>query len=842
MLIEQNTNYADKLKHIGHPTFDKVRNLSVRFYRELPKKLQDKLFDVLHRGVEILDSEPQMTTYLYTYGKMHQAKLKYAFEHLPEEFLMLPKINIIDYGCGQAVGTMCYADYLHSNGYAQQIKTITLIEPSKICLKRASLHASVFFPAAEIRTLLTTFDWLDEEDMSTDEYFFDKIPTLHILSNVLDILDFDLENFSNIVKQSLEGYNQFVCVGPYFFDMERDGRMDVFQEQIEGDVNFSGTMDQYKLTPNNAWTCKVKVFSRGNLLQYFTRPTEADLDEAIKDEFGSLYSKDGKRLFSFRHNEKGFGIVKQGTEVICREAFKYECSSLQQIALPDTVKYIGDYAFDGCGSLQQIVLPDTVKYIGAWAFQGCISLQQVTIPNSVTVIDNFAFEGCTSLQQIIIPDSVTSIGFSAFEGCTSLQQVVFPESVTEISSSAFKECGSLQQVIISDSVISIGERVFEGCDSLKQVAVFNSETSMDKNLFRESQFQQFDDSDSVTTIGKFAFEGCTSLQQVTIPDSVQSIGAWAFSGCNSLEQIIIPNSVKYIDYRAFGECSSLQQVTIPDSVTSIGKLAFGGCPSLQQVTIPDSVTVIGDYSFQGCSSLQQVTIPNSVTSIGDWAFDGCSSLQQVTIPDSVTVIGDYAFQGCTSLQQVTIPDSVTSIGDCAFSQCGSLQKVIIPNSVTSIGCLAFQACKSLKHIHLQESISYINDNLLGCSGDITLTSDSNYYIAKDCFLIHNGFIKKSLISYWGKERNVTIPDSVTRIAAFAFQGSGSLQQITIPNSVTLIDYSAFGGCNSLKQITIPNSVTYIGSNAFYGCSSLQQITLPGYAFWGGLSRKHIPRM
>lgn len=117
MMIEQNTNYAYKLKYMGSPTFDKVRDLSTKFYRELPQALQGELFEALNRGIDILDSEPQMTAYLFAFGKMHQAKLNYAFDKLPKEFFEQPEINIIDYGCGQALGTMCYADYLRDKGY-----------------------------------------------------------------------------------------------------------------------------------------------------------------------------------------------------------------------------------------------------------------------------------------------------------------------------------------------------------------------------------------------------------------------------------------------------------------------------------------------------------------------------------------------------------------------------------------------------------------------------------------------------------------------------------------------------------------------------------------------------
>ena len=195
MMIEQNTNYAYKLKYMDNPTFDKVRNLSTKFYRELPQALQDELFEALNRGIDILDSEPQMTAYLFAFGKMHQAKLNYAFKQLPKEFLVQPEINIIDYGCGQALGTMCYADFLRENGYEQKVKTITLIEPSEICLKHAALHASVFFPDAEIKTVNKKFDDLTQDDIVCNE----ETPTLHVLSNVLDMLNFNLDRFAELV-------------------------------------------------------------------------------------------------------------------------------------------------------------------------------------------------------------------------------------------------------------------------------------------------------------------------------------------------------------------------------------------------------------------------------------------------------------------------------------------------------------------------------------------------------------------------------------------------------------------------------------------------------------------
>ncbi len=258
MMIEKSTNYSYKLKYMENPTFDKVRDLAIKFMRELPKPLQDELYEALNRGVDILDSEPQMVTYLYAFGPMHQAKLNYAFKHLPEEFFAQPEINIIDYGCGQALGIMCYADFLRENGYSQKVKTNTLIEPSKMCLKRAALHASVFFPGAEIKTVNKTFDELDKEDIYNDE---DNTTTLHILSNVLDILDFDLEGFAGLIKNQMKGYNQFVCVSPFIGDSNRDTRTIAFPTLLNADSSMPELLDKYQLRQDKIWTCLSNCFS-----------------------------------------------------------------------------------------------------------------------------------------------------------------------------------------------------------------------------------------------------------------------------------------------------------------------------------------------------------------------------------------------------------------------------------------------------------------------------------------------------------------------------------------------------------------------------------------------------
>ena len=740
-MIEQNTNYAFKLKHMTNPTFDKVRDLSTKFYRELPQPLQDELFEALNRGIDILDSEPQLNAYLFAFGKMHKAKLNYAFEHLPETFFEIPEINIIDYGCGQAVATMCYADFLRKQGFTQKIKRVTLIEPSEMALKRAALHVSVFFAEAEIVTINKGFDNLRSKDIVCDE----DVPTLHLLSNVLDMDSYNFDHFTTLIKKNMGPANLFVCVGPYFGDSDRSWHMDDFANNLMEDIIYTVDLNSFEFDPNYSWTCMVRCFGVGNLgidlhkekagtvnsnvkplfinfltykgmrrvflvlkeninpmtnqkeqwqelvlgtsmddpnaeiirisselgtinasflirnkdiLQVFSHPnykhkilciedrpestlrenlstevTDEAIENGIEDEFGVVYSRDGKRLLKGKEKYKlSEYSIKKGTKVIGNNAFEW-CVSLQSIVIPDSVTSIGNSAFGECKFLKSVVIPDSVTSIGDYAFFSCESLQSIDIPNSVTSIGPYAFSGCKFLKSINIPNSVTSIGAYAFGGCKSLKSIVIPDSVTILEDLAFECCESLQSIIISNSVTSIGNYAFRYCESLQSIIIPNS----------------------VTSIGDRAFYYCKSLQSIIIPNSVTSIGEGAFLGCESLKSIIIPNSVKSIGENAFSQCTSLLSIIIPNSITSIGDYAFSECYSLQSVVIPNSVTNIGHVAFGYCDSLQSIAIPNSVTCIGDAAFTWCRSLQSIIIPDGVTIIGKHAFNCCDSLQSIIIP-------------------------------------------------------------------------------------------------------------------------------------------------------------------------------------------
>ena len=183
---------------------------------------------------------------------------------------------------------------------------------------------------------------------------------------------------------------------------------------------------------------------------------------------------------------------------------------------------------------------------------------------------------------------------------------------------------------------------------------------------------------------------------------------------------------------------------------------------------------------EGSKPRGKIILPDSVTSIGSRAFSWCS-LTGITIPASVTTIGSWAFNGCSSISSINIPASVTSIEDNAFADCKNLKTLTVDSGNTKY--------KSVNNI----IYTIDGKNLISAAGGLSGTID--------------------------------IPDDVTSIGSWAFNGCSSLSSITIPASVTSIGSWAFNGCSSLSSINIPASVTSIGSWAFSGCTNLKTLTV-----------------
>ena len=179
----------------------------------------------------------------------------------------------------------------------------------------------------------------------------------------------------------------------------------------------------------------------------------AELDGCPVTEIGEYAFKDCTRLKRV--------VLPDTIRRIGEFAFK-DCSRLTELSIPDTVSEIGwgivqgtswlenqtsDFVSAGQGILlaytgteKDVTVPDTVRAVGGYAFDGCTTVETVQLPSSLRSIDAFAFSNCGNLRQVQIADGLESIGEYAFHWCVSLEQIELPDSVKNVGGHGFSYC------------------------------------------------------------------------------------------------------------------------------------------------------------------------------------------------------------------------------------------------------------------------------------------------------------------------------------------------------------------------------------------------------------------
>ena len=218
--------------------------------------------------------------------------------------------------------------------------------------------------------------------------------------------------------------------------------------------------------------------------------------------------------------------VQDGVTAIPEKAF-WACSALTNINFPDSVKTIGESAFERTG-LTTIDL-NKVEYIGNYAFYGA-KFQNLTIP-AQTKSGTGAFMNCRDLTDVTIADGATELGRYMFYYCTSMENVTLPESLQTINEFALAYCAGMENLTIPNSVTTIGGYAFRNCLALKSITLPTGLKTMGNGVFTDCAAMEtatFPDNIGVTTVPKATFYECLNLKTVNLGDSISSTEPLSF--------------------------------------------------------------------------------------------------------------------------------------------------------------------------------------------------------------------------------------------------------------------------------------------------------------------------
>lgn len=168
----------------------------------------------LKRGINLLASDVALNCYMSAYGDMHVTKCRAAMMNFPFNDIH-GSIEIVDWGCGQGIGSATIIEVLRQRNLLQWLRKVTLIEPSRSAIERANdnirtlTHDTV---EIDVKNLFLPANGIaDGDTLSTIGYRYNNV--IHIFSNILDVTTIDLGAVARMVA-SAHGKHFVLCIGP----------------------------------------------------------------------------------------------------------------------------------------------------------------------------------------------------------------------------------------------------------------------------------------------------------------------------------------------------------------------------------------------------------------------------------------------------------------------------------------------------------------------------------------------------------------------------------------------------------------------------------------------------
>lgn len=337
---------------------------------------------------------------------------------------------------------------------------------------------------------------------------------------------------------------------------------------------------------------------------------------------------------------------------------------VEDLAVPQYIIDVPDYAFCGYEGLKTLTLHPQVRSIGNSAFKDCTKLQAVSAKSAAAFpkksldfsreaqglsVGSYAFSGCALLGTLNFGQDIASVGAGAFD--RTLWYANQPDGVVYIGTSAYKYKGAMAE----GAVVSIEEGTTQLCD--EAFAATFGQPWLGGVVLPQS----------LRSIGSGAFSGCAGLAEISIPSGVEKIGSSAFSGCTGLKKVLLPEGLAEVESGLFADCSALEELAVPASVQRFYVSALGGMTGLKRLVIedaPDTMALLNtsytdlsaipmEYAYMGRNLTAYSPYGASYLPINVPLWQNSPSLKEAVVGPQVTEIPDMLFSGCTALEKIT---------------------------------------------------------------------------------------------------------------------------------------------------------------------------------------------
>lgn len=234
------------------------------------------------------------------------------------------------------------------------------------------------------------------------------------------------------------------------------------------------------------------------------------------------------------------------------------------------------------GEMTKLAIPKKIDgmpvvAIGGRAFQES-TIAEVAMPETLTGIEEYAFFKCQNLDFVGLPDSLVSIGEAAFGECGALTAIDLPENLSEVGELAFAET-NLKEVFIPAGLNELGS-IGSGAFAVRYSAGLQSFTvSQDNGYYFAVDGVLYGGTKDVA--GLIAYPPGRGETSYSLYKNTVVIFPYAFAHARDLERVSIPENVGLISENAFAD-TGITSITVNGDCEVAGNL--GGEITVQRGT------------------------------------------------------------------------------------------------------------------------------------------------------------------------------------------------------------------------------------------------------------------